>query len=196
MVRYTPSHGSDHLYQIWKESIQNCICYRADTIFKAKAQWPWRYRSRSKVMVRDTPSHGSDHLCLIWKESIHNCRCYRADTACGTDGQTDGRTEWNQYTHPTTSLIIIQFAGLNESRDSYWQPIRNPGINDSRCSPAFVTVDHKWKIEKKNIFLFLTNWCRLPIEYPRFVKSKSIFKTIVMNCKQNISVHRFTPLYV
>ena len=26
----TPSHGSDHLWQIWKESIENCRCYRAD----------------------------------------------------------------------------------------------------------------------------------------------------------------------
>ena len=27
----TPSHGSDHLWLIWKESIHNCRCYRADT---------------------------------------------------------------------------------------------------------------------------------------------------------------------
>ena len=27
----TLSHGSDHLWLIWKESIQNCRCYRADT---------------------------------------------------------------------------------------------------------------------------------------------------------------------
>ena len=27
----THSHGSDHLWLIWKESIQNCRCYRADT---------------------------------------------------------------------------------------------------------------------------------------------------------------------
>ena len=73
-------------------------------------EWPWRYRSRSKVISRDTPSHASDHLCLIWKESIQNCRRYRADTTCGTDGRTDGRTEWNQYTPPTTSL----FGGYNE----------------------------------------------------------------------------------
>ena len=26
----TPSHAIDHLYQIWKESILNCRCYRAD----------------------------------------------------------------------------------------------------------------------------------------------------------------------
>ena len=31
IVRDTPSHGSDHLWLIWKESIQNCRCYRADT---------------------------------------------------------------------------------------------------------------------------------------------------------------------
>ena len=31
MVCDTPSHGSDHLCLIWKESIHNCRCYRADT---------------------------------------------------------------------------------------------------------------------------------------------------------------------
>ena len=31
MVRDTPSHGSDHLCLIWKESIHNCRWYRADT---------------------------------------------------------------------------------------------------------------------------------------------------------------------
>ena len=76
----TPSHASDHLYQIWKESIQNCRRYRADMIFKVKVEWPWRYRSRSKVITCDTPSHASDHLYQIWKESIKNCRRYRADT--------------------------------------------------------------------------------------------------------------------
>ena len=72
----TPSYASDHLYQIWKESIKNCSCYRADTIFKAKAKWPWRYRSRSKVIICNTLSHTSDHLYQIWKESIKNCRFF------------------------------------------------------------------------------------------------------------------------
>ena len=45
-----------------------------------KVKWPWRYRSRSKVITCDTPSHASDHLCQMWKESIGNSRCYRADT--------------------------------------------------------------------------------------------------------------------
>ena len=31
MVGDTPSHGSDHLCLIWKESIHNCRWYRADT---------------------------------------------------------------------------------------------------------------------------------------------------------------------
>ena len=51
-------------------------CYRADTIFKAKAKWPWRYRSRSKVIICNTLSHTSDHLYQIWKESIKNCRFF------------------------------------------------------------------------------------------------------------------------
>ena len=43
-------------------------------------EWPWRYRSRSKVIMCDTSSHAGDHLYQIWKESIKNCRCYREDT--------------------------------------------------------------------------------------------------------------------
>ena len=77
---YTPSDASGHLWQIWKESIEDCRRYRADTIFKVKVEWPWRYRSRSKVIICDTPSHASAHLYQIWKESIQNCRHYRADT--------------------------------------------------------------------------------------------------------------------
>ena len=64
-------------------------------------EWPWRYRSRSRVIARDTSSHASDHLCLIWKESIQNCRRYRADMACGTDRRTDGV---KPIYPPTTSL--------------------------------------------------------------------------------------------
>ena len=65
------------------------------------AEWPWRYMSRSKVIVHNTPSHASDHLCPIWKVSIQNCRSYRADTAC----ETDGWTEWNKYT-PINNFIL------------------------------------------------------------------------------------------
>ena len=51
----TPSHASNHLYQIWKESIQNYKRYREDRIFKVKAEWPWKYRSRSEVITCNTP---------------------------------------------------------------------------------------------------------------------------------------------
>ena len=70
----TPSHASNHLYQIWKESIQNYRRYRAYKIFKVKAEWPWKYRSRSKVITCDTPS--DDDLCQIWKECKQNCRFF------------------------------------------------------------------------------------------------------------------------
>ena len=36
---------------------------RADIIFKIKVEWPWRYRSRSKVITCNTPSYTSDYLC-------------------------------------------------------------------------------------------------------------------------------------
>ena len=72
----TPSHASNHLYQIWKESIQNYRPYRADTIFKVKAKWPWKYRSRSTVITCDTPSNANDDLRPIWKEYKQNCRFF------------------------------------------------------------------------------------------------------------------------
>ena len=66
--------ASDHLYQIWKESIQNCRRYRADTIFNVKAELPWKYRS--KIITCDTPSDANDDLCQIWKECKQNCRFF------------------------------------------------------------------------------------------------------------------------
>ena len=45
-----------------------------------KVEWPWIYRSRSKVITCNTPSHASNHLYQIWKESTQNYRRYRADT--------------------------------------------------------------------------------------------------------------------
>ena len=44
-----------------------------------KVEWPWRYRSRSKVITCNTPSHASYDWYQIWKESIQNYRRYRAD---------------------------------------------------------------------------------------------------------------------
>ena len=53
---------------------------------KIMAEWPWRYRSRSKAIMRDTP-HAGDHLCLIWKGATERTR---------HAGRTDRRT----HPHP------------------------------------------------------------------------------------------------
>ena len=50
----------------------------------------FKFWNIAKNFIRDIPSE--------WNRSNQNCRRYRADTGCGTDGQTDVRTEWNQYT--------------------------------------------------------------------------------------------------
>ena len=128
----TPSYASDHLCQISKESIQSVhtavgqtrqhVPYLSMQFYcKVMAEWPWRYMSRSKVIMLDTPSDASDQLCLIWKESIQNYRSYRADTECGTDRRTDRRTdrwtEWNQYIPPTTSLCVGYNYVLNAHED-------------------------------------------------------------------------------
>ena len=73
---------------------------REDTIFKVKAEWPWRYGSRSKVITCNTSSHASDHLYHIWKESIKNCRCYREDTIFKV------KAEW-PWRYRSRSKVII-----------------------------------------------------------------------------------------
>ena len=91
-----------------------------DTIFKVKVHWPWRYRSRSKVITCDKPSHASDHLYQIWKESIQNCRRYRADTIFKVKAEWPwniGRGQRSLYaTHPLIIVIICAKYGKNTSR--------------------------------------------------------------------------------
>ena len=50
----TPSYASDHLYQIWKESIQNCRRYRADMVWYQMANkgMPCTYIRGLTVMSR------------------------------------------------------------------------------------------------------------------------------------------------
>ena len=89
-------------------------------IFKAKAKWPWRYRSRSKVITCYTPSHVSDHLYQIWKESIKNCRCYIADTIFKAKAKWPWRYRSRSKviicTHPLILVIICAKYGKNPSR--------------------------------------------------------------------------------
>ena len=112
-------------------------------IFSVQAKWPWRYRSRSRVITCDTQAHAIDHLYQIWKESILNCSCYRADTGCGTDGrtdgrmdgrtdgQTDGRTEWNQYT--PNNFVVWGYNETNIPPNSFVVAWLVPSHYLNRC---------------------------------------------------------------
>ena len=51
MVRDTPSHGSDHLCLIWKESIHNCRWYRADTACGTDGRTDGQTDGRSETSI-------------------------------------------------------------------------------------------------------------------------------------------------
>ena len=91
-----PSPASDHLCQIGKESILNCTCCTANTARCAEfkqfycrvmAEWPERYRPRSKVNMPDTLScvrvWGTHHLIImaisISHLEVRNCHNYTGD---------------------------------------------------------------------------------------------------------------------
>ena len=89
----TPSHASDHLYQIWKESVTHCRWNRADTIFKSKAKWPWRYRSTAHLLKL------LDKICK-----------YEMDPACIVEDTG------NYMQHPLMVMMICAKYGKNASR--------------------------------------------------------------------------------
>ena len=93
-----------------------------ETIFKVKAEWPWKYRSRSKVITCDTPSDGNDDLCQIWKECKQNCRFFFKVKAKKLEKLVKN---WNfgfffykhkHATHPLMVVIICGKYGNNRSR--------------------------------------------------------------------------------
>ena len=89
-------------------------------IFKVKAEWPWRYRSRSRVITCDTPSNAIDHLYQIWEESIKNCRCSKRTQFSRprpNDLEDIGQGQRLLYaTHPLILVIICAKYGKNPSR--------------------------------------------------------------------------------
>ena len=95
-----------------------------------KVEWPWRYRSRSKVITCDTPSYASNHLYQIWKESIQNDRRYRADMIFkvkANDLENIGQGQRSLHaTHPLMLMMICAKYGKNISRIvdffSRWKP--------------------------------------------------------------------------
>ena len=53
--------------------------------------------------------------CINVNGSNQNSRCYRADAGCRTDGQTDGRLQWNWLHHRKWSQLRC-----NPASDSSW----------------------------------------------------------------------------
>ena len=90
------------------------------------AEWPWRYRSRSKVIVCDTPA---DHLCPIWKESIQKWRRHiteRTRHGGWTDRRMDIQTDRVKPIYPSppplnNNNFIVQ--GYNDFSMSDWSKI-------------------------------------------------------------------------
>ena len=59
----------------------------------------------ARNFTRDTPSEVAWSDVWIWNGSNQNCRRYRVDTGCGTDGQTDGRTDGVKPIYPLTTSL-------------------------------------------------------------------------------------------
>ena len=86
-----------------------------------KAEWPWKYWSRSKVITCDTPSDANDDLCQIWKECKQNCRFFFKVKA---EKLEKFAKNWNfiillktlHATHPLIVVIICGNYGNNRSR--------------------------------------------------------------------------------
>ena len=103
------------------------------TRFSVKVEWPWRYRSRSKVIKCDTPSHASDHLYQIWKESIKNCRCYRADTIF----KAKAKWPW-RYRSRSKVIICNTLSHTSDHLYQIWkESIENCRFFFSRSRPKF-----------------------------------------------------------
>ena len=127
----TPSHASDHLYQIWKESIQNWRRYRADTIFKVRAELPWKYRSRSKVFTCDTPSdvNGNNRSRT---ENVTEWTRFSKSRSNDLEDISQGRRS-SHATHLLILVIICTKYGKNPSGTvdaTEWTRFSRPRPND------------------------------------------------------------------
>ena len=96
--------------------------YFSSFIAKVMAEWPWRYRSQSKIIVHSTP-HASGHLSQIWKEFIQNCTqdvphfsCFIAKSKLNDLEDTGQGQRLLQATHFLPLVIICARQGKNSSR--------------------------------------------------------------------------------
>ena len=104
------------------EQIPKGVHYLNSFYNKAMAEWPWRYRSRSKAIKCKTPSHASNHLWKIKIQSIqklyrlqsrHDKICYISAFFCKV------RQEWHirqgqkslYMTHPLMLVVICAKYG-------------------------------------------------------------------------------------
>ena len=85
--------------------------YRADTIFKVKAEWPWKYRSRSKVITCDPPSDAND----ITMKSSHRSYWNTGVTANRVGQGIPYR--WHLHCHPSKILELIHSAWHTGNRE-------------------------------------------------------------------------------
>ena len=78
----TPSHGRDHLWLIWKESIQHCRCYRADTAGGTDGRTDGRTDGVKPIYPPTTSLLGGYNKTLqhtwqiIWKHRLQKWRPY------------------------------------------------------------------------------------------------------------------------
>ena len=95
---------------------------------------------------------------------------------CGTDGQTDGRTEWNQYTPPTTSLCVgynkwkhkFSFRDANLSSSGVQVIPKKPSCYLNQCKPD---------VNKTLRAHFNTNLSRLP----SLLSRERLFENFISN---------------
>ena len=76
-LTYWPGIGTWHIVPSWVVFVPHL--HMIHKIGNITAKWPWRYGSRSEVIMHKTPSHASDHLCQTWKQFNQNGPCCRAD---------------------------------------------------------------------------------------------------------------------
>ena len=93
------------------------------------AKWPWRYRSRSKVITCDTPSDANDDLCQIWKECKQNCRFFsrwnpkkieKLEMKYGNNrSRTENVTEWTRFSKSRSDYLEYIGQGQRSSHATH-----------------------------------------------------------------------------
>ena len=97
-------------------------------------EWPWRYRSKSKIVIHDTPSHSSVHVCQIWNESTKTFRFWHISQICqfclGLRALGGGQqvSRWRPSAHYTRQ-IFIQFIP-----NRFWPLTRQIYRHDKKCT--------------------------------------------------------------